>query len=41
MAVEIVPIALGIDTCYVLKADGVITVDAGTPNKAKIFLSGL
>jgi glyoxylase-like metal-dependent hydrolase (beta-lactamase superfamily II) len=41
MAVEIIPIALGFDTCYVLRADGVIAVDAGAPNKVKSFLSGL
>lgn len=41
MAVEIIPIALGFDTCYVLKADGVVAVDAGAPNKVNKFLSGL
>jgi glyoxylase-like metal-dependent hydrolase (beta-lactamase superfamily II) len=41
MAVEIIPIALGFDTCYVLRADGVVAVDAGAPNKVKTFLSGL
>jgi glyoxylase-like metal-dependent hydrolase (beta-lactamase superfamily II) len=41
MAVEIIPLRLGIDTCYVLKADGVIAVDAGAPNKVNDFLFGL
>jgi len=41
MSVEIFPIRLGIDTCYVLRADGVIAVDAGPPNHLKKFLSGL
>jgi glyoxylase-like metal-dependent hydrolase (beta-lactamase superfamily II) len=41
MAVEIIPIPLGFDTCYVLRADGVVVVDAGAPNKAKKLLSGL
>jgi glyoxylase-like metal-dependent hydrolase (beta-lactamase superfamily II) len=41
MAVEIIPIALGFDTCYVLKGDGVVAVDAGAPNKVGAFLAGL
>jgi len=41
MTVEIIPIALGFDTCYVLKAGGVIAVDAGAPNKVNGFLAGL
>jgi glyoxylase-like metal-dependent hydrolase (beta-lactamase superfamily II) len=41
MGVEIIPIALGFGTCYVLKADGVVAVDAGAPNKVKGFLAGL
>jgi glyoxylase-like metal-dependent hydrolase (beta-lactamase superfamily II) len=41
MAVEIIPIALGFDTCYILKADGVVVVDAGAPNKVNVFLSAL
>jgi glyoxylase-like metal-dependent hydrolase (beta-lactamase superfamily II) len=39
--VEVSPIALGFDTCYVLEADGVIAVDAGPPNKLNNFLAGL
>ncbi len=41
MAVEIIPIPLGFDTCYVLRADGMVAVDAGAPNKVNHFLSGL
>jgi len=41
MAVEIIPIALGFDTCYVLRADGVIAVDAGAPKRVNKFLSGI
>ena len=41
MKTEIHPIALGFDTCYVLKGDGVIVLDAGQPNKAQAFLEGL
>ncbi|MDH3292625.1 MAG: MBL fold metallo-hydrolase [Gemmatimonadota bacterium] len=39
--VEIIPIALGFDTCYVLKAGGVIAIDAGAPHKGKSFVRGL
>jgi glyoxylase-like metal-dependent hydrolase (beta-lactamase superfamily II) len=38
---EIIPIDLGFDTCYVLKASGVIVVDAGQPRKGRDFLAGL
>ena len=41
MSVEITPIHLGFDTCYILKADGVIVVDAGAPNKGSRFLGAL
>ena len=41
MTVEIIPIPLGFDTSYVLKADGVVAVDAGPPNKVGDFLAGL
>ena len=35
MAVEIIPIKLGFDQCYVLKSDGIIAVDAGAPNRGE------
>jgi hydroxyacylglutathione hydrolase len=38
---EIIPIDLGFDTCYVLRASGVIVVDAGQPKKGRAFLAGL
>lgn len=41
MTVEIFPISLGFDTCYVLRAAGVIAVDAGAPGKVKQFAHGL
>jgi hydroxyacylglutathione hydrolase len=41
MAVDIIPIALGFDQCYVLRGDGVIAVDAGAPKKGKTFVRGL
>jgi glyoxylase-like metal-dependent hydrolase (beta-lactamase superfamily II) len=41
MTTEIFSVPLGFDTCYVLKADGVIAVDAGQPKKGQAFLKGL
>jgi glyoxylase-like metal-dependent hydrolase (beta-lactamase superfamily II) len=41
MAVDIIQIALGFCQCYVLRADGVVVVDAGAPNKSKTFVRGL
>jgi hydroxyacylglutathione hydrolase len=41
MTVDIFPIALGFDQCYLLKSEGVIAVDAGAPNKGRNFKSGL
>lgn len=38
---EIHAIPLGFDTCYVLKADGVVVIDAGQPNKGRHFSRGL
>jgi glyoxylase-like metal-dependent hydrolase (beta-lactamase superfamily II) len=41
MTVDIIPISLGFCQCYVLRADGVIAVDAGAPNKGKRFARAL
>jgi hydroxyacylglutathione hydrolase len=41
MKVDIIPIALGFCQCYVLRADGIIVVDAGAPNKGKKFARAL
>jgi glyoxylase-like metal-dependent hydrolase (beta-lactamase superfamily II) len=41
MTVDIVSIALGFGQCYVLRAGGVIAVDAGAPNKGKRFAQAL
>ena len=41
MAVDIFPIALGFDTCYVLRDRGVVALDAGQPGKATAFRRGL
>jgi glyoxylase-like metal-dependent hydrolase (beta-lactamase superfamily II) len=38
---EIFPIALGFDTCYVLRGAGVIAIDAGQPNRGRAFEAGL
>ncbi len=41
MEVEIVPIELGFDTCYVLRGQGVIVLDAGQPRKGRVFEKSL
>lgn len=42
VAMEIHPIDLGFDTCYVLRsAEGTVVLDAGQPNKGAAFLRGL
>lgn len=41
MRVDITPIALGFCQCYVLRADGVIAIDAGAPNKGQHFARAL
>ncbi len=41
MATQIFPIALGFDTCFVLKDEGTIVVDAGEPRKGPTFLRGM
>ena len=41
MNTEIFPIELAIDTCYVLKGDGIVALDAGPPNKSDVFCRGL
>lgn len=41
MTVRITPIPLGFDTCYVLRATGVIAIDAGAPGKGRQFARGL
>ena len=38
---EIHPIPLGFDTCYVLRNQGVVVIDAGQPNRVDAFLRGL
>ena len=41
MTVNIYPIRLGIDNCYLLKGEGVIMIDGGMPNRANSFLKAL
>lgn len=38
---EIHPIALGFDTCYVLRARGTVVIDAGQPGRGQAFADGL
>lgn len=41
MSVDIVPIALGFDQCFLLKGDDVVAVDAGQPKTAPKFARAL
>jgi glyoxylase-like metal-dependent hydrolase (beta-lactamase superfamily II) len=41
MGVNIYPIPLGFDTCYIIQDKGIIMVDSGAPKKAKDFMKGL
>lgn len=41
MSVNIYPIPLGIDTCYIIKDKGIIMVDSGAPKKVQNFMKGL
>jgi len=37
MSLDIHPIKLGVETCYVIRAEGTILIDGGAPNQAKNF----
>lgn len=41
MSMNIHPIALGFDLCYVIQGEGVIMIDGGAPNKANDFMKGI
>ena len=41
MKVEIHPILLGIDRCYIIRSEGIIMIDGGAPKKRKAFLSAI
>ncbi len=41
METRITPIKMGLDTCYIVKEDGVIAIDGGDPHKIKKFKQGI
>lgn len=41
MTVDIRPITLGLNTCYIVKGEGTIMLDGGMPNKVNEFLNAL
>ena len=41
MGIDIHKIPLGADNCYVIKDEGTIMIDSGTPKKGKIFVKNL
>lgn len=41
MRVDIHPLALGFDHCYVIQGEGVIVIDGGAPGKANDFMKGI
>jgi glyoxylase-like metal-dependent hydrolase (beta-lactamase superfamily II) len=41
MGINIYPIPLGIDHCYIIKDKGAIMIDGGTPKKAKEFTKAI
>ncbi|MCD6272867.1 MAG: hypothetical protein J7K30_08480 [Deltaproteobacteria bacterium] len=41
MSIEIYPIHVGFDCCYVIKDKGVIMIDGGAPKKTPDFIKGL
>ena len=41
MRTQIHSIPLGFDTCYVLRHEGTVAIDAGQPRKGQAFLAGL
>ena len=41
MSVDIIPISLGFDQCYVLKGEGIVVVDSGEPQKGAVFVRTL
>ena len=41
MNFSITPIKMGLDTCYIVKGDGVIAIDGGDPHKIKNFKQGI
>lgn len=41
MKVTIHPVSLGFDTCYILRGNGTIMIDAGMPGQAKRFVAAI
>ncbi len=41
MEINIFPIPLGFDCCYIIKDQGVIMIDGGAPKKSKYFIKGI
>lgn len=41
MDIQIIPIQLGFDTCYIIKSEGAIVIDGGAPKKFKNFEKAL
>ncbi len=41
MGLEILPISLGFDQCYLVRSGGVILVDAGAPGKVRNLLRAM
>ncbi len=41
MGINIYPIHLGFDCCYLIQDKGIIVIDGGTPGKIKAFLKGI
>ncbi len=41
MSLGIHPIKLGVERCYVIRAEGTILIDGGAPKQAKNFMKGI
>ncbi len=41
MGINIYPIPLGFDSCYIIQDKGVIMIDSGAPKKVKDFIKGI
>ena len=41
MGINIFPIPLGFDCCYIIKDQGVIMIDGGAPKKSEYFIKGI
>jgi glyoxylase-like metal-dependent hydrolase (beta-lactamase superfamily II) len=41
MSLNIHPITLGVDQCYVVRGEGTIMIDGGSPNQSKRFIKAM